>query len=164
MNESNQLNASALASQIAALKNNDESSEKAKAKPKTVESAETEVKSMVDDMHKELSEARFLPVGTDLNRWQSMIPAASAPLRTNYNLEEHGIVLNQCRAVHSAHEKATTTLQLKAFKNENMARVEDIKTFSMAGGQFKQNAQEQEVAICKDAIRSLLNYVVIRLK
>ena len=61
-----------------------------------------------------------------------------------------------------AHEKGSPTLQLKAFKPENLAKVESVTAFSVTNNKIVQKADEMDVNRGNDALRALLNFYVVR--
>ena len=137
--------AAALKDALEAFKTSNEESDKTPGKAKEVDTFETRIDGGVDDMQYQLSLARYLPVGTDLAFYQSQVPKASLPLRTNYELGEVGIVPSQFRGILAAHEKAATTLQLKMFRPENLSRIEDTKLWTFSGSKFQQKADEIDI-------------------
>ena len=82
--------------------------------------------------------------------------------RTNYNLSQVGIIHNQNRQIHAIHEKAPVLVQLKYFGPENLARVENTKSFTINKAAFTQAPTEVDISSDASALRALLNYTAIR--
>ena len=149
---------------VMTAKMDSESSDEKKNKPKNVTSRDVQIPEMVDNLCDELSAARFLSYGTSMDHWVAMIPEVVEPLRTNYHLDEFGIIHNQNRAIHVAHEKSSSLLQLKHFRDANLSKVEEKKSFTIKKDGFTQQSEEAEVSQLNDAMSALLNYMCIRLR
>ena len=152
----------ALQAAMEKLGKNSEEPEKQAEKVKEVVYHETEIDDTTDDMHQNLTDGRWLPLGTDLPFYQTRVPKVSLPLRTNYALEEIGITPSRYRGIHMAHERASPNLLLKMYRPENLTRTEDVKTWAVSGGKFKQTAEEAEITDAYGALRALMNYFLIR--
>ena len=155
-------NAAAVTSILTVLQSAKDESDKASNKAVDIETHETEIPEILDDMSQSLSLARFLPIGTDYKYWQGQIPKTSAPLRTNYELGEMGIVYTQHRAIHAAHDRAAPTLTLKQFRPENLSKTEEKKSFTFNKHSITQKPDEVDIENANTALRALLNYYAIR--
>ena len=145
LQQGNQQNAVGLKEALATFKNSQEESDTVPVKAKEVDTHDTTIAPFTDDMNRNLTIGRFLPVGTDLAYQQSLVPKTSYPLRTNYSLGELGLMPSQYRGIIAAHERAATTLQLKMFRPENLSRIEDSKTWSISRNKFTQKADEIDI-------------------
>ena len=136
--------------------------EKQAEKVKEIIYHETIIDETTDDMNQNLTDGRWLPLGTDLPFYQTKVPKVSGPLRTNYALEEIGLTPSRFRGIHMAHSRADPSLLLKMYRPENITRTEDVKTWAVAGGKFKQSAEEADITDTYGALRALMNYFLIR--
>ena len=76
-------------------------------------------------MEDKLTIGRFLSTATNLKVWGNSIPA-KFEVRSNYGLEEYGLLVNNFTAVHKAHDRTDSKLQLKHFRSENMVSSVEI--------------------------------------
>ena len=142
-------------------KKSDTDIEKEAGKQKTIDTHETEIPAMIDDMATNLSEARFLPMSTNLKYSQSLVPIKAKPARTNYTFTEFGINVNKFTAVHNCHDRQNPSLQLKAFRHDNLARVDHKNKVQIDGKDLSVKDTDQNLNNKWEAILSYLNFHVI---
>ena len=150
----------ALINSMLAKPDSEDATEKAAGKPTNIMSVDTQVQAFRDDMRHNLSPARFLPMSTDLDHSQKQVPQSFTP-RTNYNLKEFGITLNQYKGVHRAHDRTCSSLQLKAFQHSNLAKIENNTQWKLRDGSITATDQEKNLSDTYDALSALLNFTII---
>ena len=119
------------------LKNKEDDEEKNIAKPRNINVKITELPAFQDNMADSLSPGRFLTTGTNLKTWGNSIPTKFEP-RSNLALEEYGLIINNFTAVHKAHDRTDSKLQLKHFKTDNLHKVEESSKLKFDGSTFTQ--------------------------
>ena len=142
-------------------KKSDTDVEKEAAKQRTVDSYETEIPEMIDDMETNLSAARFLPMSTNLKYSQTLVPIKTKPVRTNYTFTEFGMNINKFAAVTNCHDRQYPSLQLKMFRHDNLARVDQKTRVQIDGKDLSVKDADQNLANKWQAILALLNFHVI---
>ena len=119
------------------LKNKEDDEEKHLAKPRNINVKITELTAFQDNMSDSLSPGRFLTTGTNMKIWGNSIPTKFEP-RSNLALEEYGLIVNNFTAVHKAHDRTDSKLQLKHFKTDNLHKVEESSKLKFDGSTFTQ--------------------------
>ena len=130
-------------------------------KQKNVDVYETEIDSIIDDMQTQLSIARYLPMPTDLRASQAMVPVKIKPQRTNYNLEEYGITMNKFQALAAIHDRKNSGIQLKAYRHENLARIDAKNQVQLAGKDLQIKDEDRELGTKWQALLSIMNFHIL---
>ena len=130
-------------------------------KQKNIDVHETEIDSIIDDMQTQLSIARYLPMPTDLRASQAMVPVKIKPQRTNYNLEEYGITMNKFQALAAIHDRKNSGIQLKAYRHENLARIDAKNQVQLAGKDLQIKDEDRELGTKWQALLSIMNFHIL---
>ena len=142
-------------------KNTEPDEEKEAGKQKTVNTFDTEVEQMVDDMDSLLTPARYLPMPVCLKTSQSMVPAKTKPTRTNYSFHQFGLIVNKFTAITNCHDRKHPGLQLKNFRTDNLARIDNQNKVKLAGQELQVKDSDQELTNKYQALQALLNFHII---
>ena len=143
--------------------NQDEADDKP-ATQSNIVTQDMQIKPMKDDMHRNLCPARFFPISTDFEYSQTLVPKNIAPVRTNYNLAEYGIVVTQFKPVIRIHDRAATNLQLKNYTHANLAKVESNKAWEFHHNKITMADEDKELMGTYEALSALLNFTTMTLQ
>ena len=142
------------------LRSKEEDEEKNIARPRNITSKTMELPAFIDNMADKLSPGRFLTTGTDLKAWGNSIPDKFEP-RSNLALEEFGLVVNNFSAVHKAHDRTDSKLQLKHFKTDNLHKIDESNKLRFDGSTSTQISGITNIQNIAQALESLANVVAI---
>ena len=143
--------------------NQDEADDKP-ATQSNIVTQDVQIKPMKDDMHRNLCPARFFPISTDFEYSQTLVPKNIAPVRTNYNFAEFGIVVTQFKPVIRIHDRAATNLQLKNYTHANLAKVESNKAWEFHHNKITMADEDKELMGTYEALSALLNFTTMTLQ
>ena len=142
------------------LKGKEDDEDKHLSRPRNITSIITDLPAFTDNMADQLSPGRFLPAGTDLKAWGNSIPD-KFEARSNLALEEFGLVVNDFTAIHKAHNRLDSKLQLKHFKTDNLHKIETSSKLKFDGANFTQVSGLADIQNVNQALESLANVVAI---